>query len=119
MADQISDAILDAMSAPTTRNPAWLLKLWLKPAWPLSPARCTPPPTSTWKTWFARSISTLATTALDVGFDGASCAVLNAIGKQSSDIAIGVNEGEGAHEEQGAGDQGLMFGYATTRNRGA
>ena len=47
----------------------------------------------------------------DVGFDGASCAVLNAIGKQSPDIAMGVDEG--ADHEQGAGDQGLMFGYAT------
>jgi S-adenosylmethionine synthetase len=46
-----------------------------------------------------------------VGFDGASCAVLNAIGKQSHDIAMGVDEGE--EKEQGAGDQGLMFGYAT------
>lgn len=47
----------------------------------------------------------------DVGFDGASCAVLNAIGKQSSDIAMGVDEGE--QKDLGAGDQGLMFGYAT------
>lgn len=47
----------------------------------------------------------------DVGFDGASCAVLNAIGKQSSDIAMGVDEAE--QKELGAGDQGLMFGYAT------
>jgi S-adenosylmethionine synthetase len=47
----------------------------------------------------------------DVGFDGASCAVLNAIGKQSHDIAMGVDEG--ADKEQGAGDQGLMFGYAS------
>ena len=47
----------------------------------------------------------------DVGFDGRSCAVLNAIGKQSSDIAQGVDEGE--KKEIGAGDQGLMFGYAT------
>jgi S-adenosylmethionine synthetase len=47
----------------------------------------------------------------DLGFDGASCAVLNAIGKQSPDIAMGVDESE--HHEQGAGDQGLMFGYAT------
>jgi S-adenosylmethionine synthetase len=46
-----------------------------------------------------------------VGFDGASCAVLNAIGKQSADIAMGVDEGDA--KEQGAGDQGLMFGYAT------
>ncbi|NQX87269.1 MAG: methionine adenosyltransferase [Halioglobus sp.] len=49
----------------------------------------------------------------DVGFDGHNCALLNAIGKQSHDISIGVTEGEGAHMEQGAGDQGLMFGYAT------
>jgi len=47
----------------------------------------------------------------DVGFDGRSCAVLNAIGKQSGDIAQGVDEGE--KKEIGAGDQGLMFGYAT------
>jgi S-adenosylmethionine synthetase len=47
----------------------------------------------------------------DKGFDGRSCAVLNAIGKQSPDIARGVNET--ADHEQGAGDQGLMFGYAT------
>ncbi|MCG8313518.1 MAG: methionine adenosyltransferase [Pseudomonadales bacterium] len=47
----------------------------------------------------------------DVGFDGESCAVLNAIGKQSSDIAMGVDEGE--QKDLGAGDQGLMFGYAT------
>ncbi|MGS2717301.1 methionine adenosyltransferase [Eionea flava] len=47
----------------------------------------------------------------DVGFDGASCAVLNAIGKQSVDIAMGVDEAE--DKDQGAGDQGLMFGYAT------
>ena len=47
----------------------------------------------------------------DLGFDGESVAVLNAIGKQSVDIAIGVDETD--DREQGAGDQGLMFGYAT------
>jgi len=47
----------------------------------------------------------------DKGFDGHSCAVLNGIGKQSSDIAQGVDESE--DKEQGAGDQGLMFGYAS------
>jgi S-adenosylmethionine synthetase len=46
------------------------------------------------------------------GFDGHNCAVLNAIGKQSPDISMGVTAGEGLHKEQGAGDQGLMFGYA-------
>jgi len=47
----------------------------------------------------------------DVGFDGNSCAVLNAIGKQSGDIAQGVDEAE--DKDIGAGDQGLMFGYAS------
>ena len=47
----------------------------------------------------------------DMGFDWESCAVMNAIGKQSADIAVGVDEAEG--HEQGAGDQGLMFGFAT------
>jgi S-adenosylmethionine synthetase len=48
-----------------------------------------------------------------MGFDGNTCAVLTAIERQSPDIAQGVNEGDGLHKEQGAGDQGLMFGYAT------
>ncbi|MAF17124.1 MAG: methionine adenosyltransferase [Marinomonas sp.] len=47
----------------------------------------------------------------DMGFDWESCAVLNAIGKQSVDIAVGVDEADA--KEQGAGDQGLMFGFAT------
>lgn len=49
--------------------------------------------------------------SLDVGFDGSSCRVINELGEQSPDIAQGVNRG--APEEQGAGDQGLMFGYAS------
>ena len=47
-----------------------------------------------------------------MGFDSNTCAVLISLDKQSPNIAQGVNEGEGAHTEQGAGDQGLMFGYA-------
>jgi S-adenosylmethionine synthetase len=48
-----------------------------------------------------------------MGFDAGTCAVITAIERQSPDIAQGVNEGDGLHKEQGAGDQGLMFGYAT------
>ena len=48
----------------------------------------------------------------DKGFDGNTCAVLNAIETQSPDISQGVTAGEGLHGEQGAGDQGMMFGYA-------
>jgi S-adenosylmethionine synthetase len=47
-----------------------------------------------------------------MGFDARTCAVMVAIGKQSPDISQGVTEGEGLHKEQGAGDQGMMFGYA-------
>ncbi len=48
----------------------------------------------------------------EIGFDYKTCAVMVSLGKQSQDIAIGVNEGEGLFLDQGAGDQGLMFGYA-------
>lgn len=51
-------------------------------------------------------------TSSEMGFDADSCAVITSIDKQSPDIAMGVNEGEGDDLEQGAGDQGLMFGYA-------
>ncbi len=47
-----------------------------------------------------------------MGFDYQTCSVLTAIGKQSPDISIGVTEGQGLHREQGAGDQGMMFGFA-------
>ena len=48
----------------------------------------------------------------ELGFDGGSCGVLIAIEEQSPDISQGVTEGEGLHKEQGAGDQGMMFGFA-------
>ena len=49
----------------------------------------------------------------DIGFDGDNCAVVVSLDKQSPDISQGVTEGAGLHKEQGAGDQGIMFGYAS------
>lgn len=58
------------------------------------------------------TIREIGYTDSSMGFDAATCAVLSAIEKQSPDISQGVTEGEGLHKEQGAGDQGLMFGFA-------
>ncbi len=58
------------------------------------------------------TVRNIGYTSSEMGFDADSCAVITSIDKQSSDIAMGVNEGEGDDLEQGAGDQGLMFGYA-------
>src|SRR3569833_2972004 len=60
-----------------------------------------------------QTIKEIGYTASSMGFDWETCAVLTAIEKQSPDISQGVTVGQGLHKEQGAGDQGLMFGYAT------
>jgi S-adenosylmethionine synthetase len=58
------------------------------------------------------TIRNIGYTSGDMGFDADSCAVTVSLDEQSPDIAQGVNEGDGLYQEQGAGDQGLMFGYA-------
>jgi len=57
-------------------------------------------------------IKSIGYTDSSMGFDWKTCSVLTSIDRQSSDISQGVNQGEGLHKEQGAGDQGIMFGYA-------
>ena len=59
-----------------------------------------------------KAIRRIGYTGMDVGFDADSCAVLRAVHAQSADISQGVTKGAGLHAEQGAGDQGLMFGFA-------
>ena len=110
MADQISDAILDAILKDDV-NARVAVETLVKTGMVVVAGEVT---TSTYVDLedIVRDVVTdIGYTSSEVGFDGASCAVLNAIGKQSHDIAMGVDEGE--EKEQGAGDQGLMFGYAS------
>jgi S-adenosylmethionine synthetase len=110
MADQISDAILDAILADD-RDARVAVETMVKTGMAVIAGEVT---TSTYvdlEDVVRKVILDIGYDSSDVGFDGASCAVLNAIGKQSHDIAMGVDETD--EHEQGAGDQGLMFGYAT------
>ena len=110
MADQISDAILDAILTED-KDARVACETMVKTGMVVVAGEIT---TDAWvdlEEVCRRVILDIGYDSSDVGFDGASCAILNAIGKQSSDIAMGVDEA--ADHEQGAGDQGLMFGYAT------
>ncbi|HBC19951.1 MAG TPA: methionine adenosyltransferase, partial [Alcanivorax sp.] len=110
MADQISDAVLDAIikDDPHARV---AVETMVKTGMAIVAGEVR---TSTYvelEDIVRQVILDIGYDSSDKGFDGASCAVLNGIGKQSADIAIGVDEAE--DKEMGAGDQGLMFGFAT------
>ena len=110
MADQISDAVLDAIikDDPHARVAVETL---VKTGMAIVAGEVT---TSTYvelEDLIRQVIVDIGYDSSALGFDGRSCAVLNAIGKQSRDIAQGVDSSE--NKEQGAGDQGLMFGYAS------
>ena len=110
IADQISDGILDAILAEDS-SARVACETLVKTGVVIVAGEIT---TSAWVDFEAIVRSTVVDigyTDSDMGFDGHSCAVLNAIGKQSPDIAQGVDRSSA--EEQGAGDQGMMFGYAT------
>jgi len=110
ISDQISDAILDAIIAvdPKARVAC---ETMVKTGMVVVAGEIT---TSAWVDMEDIARNTILEIGYDdssKGFDGATCSVLNAIGKQSPDIAQGVDRE--SEEKQGAGDQGLMFGYAT------
>ena len=109
IADQISDAVLDAIIAQDP-NARVACETLIKTGMAMIAGEVT---TSAWvdlEQIVRKTITDIGYNSSDVGFDGATCAVLNVIGKQSSDIAQGVDREE--KRKQGAGDQGLMFGYA-------
>ncbi|HSG10496.1 MAG TPA: methionine adenosyltransferase [Gammaproteobacteria bacterium] len=110
VADQISDAVLDAILADDAHARV-AVETMVKTGMVIIAGEVT---TSAWvdlEEIVRQTVREIGYDSSEVGFDWASCAVMNAIGKQSPDIAMGVDETE--DHEQGAGDQGLMFGYAS------
>lgn len=110
MADQISDAILDDI-LKQDKNARVACEAMVKTGMVFVGGEVT---TSAWvdiEKIVRDVISDIGYNNSSLGFDASSCAVITAIGKQSPDIAVGVDRSN--TEEQGAGDQGLMFGYAT------
>ncbi|MFM8453648.1 MAG: methionine adenosyltransferase [Gammaproteobacteria bacterium] len=109
IADQISDSVLDAILKQDKKAKV-ACETYVKTGMVLVGGEVT---TTAWvdiENLTRNLIQDIGYVSSTMGFDGKSCAILNAIGKQSLDIAIGVNQI--APEEQGAGDQGMMFGYA-------
>jgi S-adenosylmethionine synthetase len=112
MADQISDAVVDAMLAvdPDARVAVETL---VKTGMVVLAGEIRLPPNTfiDYEALVRETVAEIGYNSSEVGFDAETCAVINAIGQQSADIAMGVDES--SEHEQGAGDQGLMFGYAT------
>ncbi|MCB1906079.1 MAG: methionine adenosyltransferase [Rhodocyclaceae bacterium] len=111
VADQISDAILDAILAedPHARVACETL---VSTGLVVISGEITTKAHVNYRELVQDTVRRIGYNNSDIGFDYKSCAVLTAINRQSPDIAQGVNEGEGLDLDQGAGDQGLMFGYA-------
>ena len=110
MADQVSDAILDAIIAQDTGSRVACETL-TKTGLVMVAGEITTNAVIEAEEIIRKVILDIGYDHSDKGFDGNTCAVLNGLGKQSRDIAQGVDRQ--APEDQGAGDQGLMFGYAT------
>ena len=111
LCDHVSDAILDAILAQDKKARVACESL-AKTGMVVVAGEIT---TSAWvdiPKVVRKTVADIGYTHSDMGFDAGSCAVLTAVEQQSPDISQGVTEGEGLHKEQGAGDQGLMFGFA-------
>jgi len=110
ISDQISDAILDAILEQDT-SARVACETLIKTGMVVIAGEITTSATIDFEKIVRETVLEIGYSDSNMGFDGATCAVLNAIGKQSPDIAQGVDRDSA--ESQGAGDQGLMFGYAT------
>ncbi len=110
MADQISDAILDALLAQDKASRV-ACETMIKTGMVVVAGEITTEAYVDVEGIVREVVNDIGYNHSESGFDSNTCAVLNAIGKQSADIAMGVDQTE--DHEQGAGDQGMMFGYAT------
>ena len=110
MADQISDAVLDSMLKDDPESRV-AVETMVKTGMAIIAGEVRTNTYVDLEDVVRKVITDIGYDNSDVGFDGNNCAVLNAIGKQSGDIAMGVDASE--TKDVGAGDQGLMFGYAT------
>lgn len=111
VADQISDAVLDAVLAED-RHGRVACETLVSTGLVVISGEITTQAHINYREIAQNAIRRIGYNDSDIGFDYKSCAILTAINRQSPDIAQGVNEGEGIDLDQGAGDQGLMFGYA-------
>jgi len=111
VADQISDAVLDAMLEQDSMSRVACETL-VTTGVAFVAGEITTKANVNISDIVRNTIKEIGYTDASMGFDYNSCAVITSIGKQSPDISQGVTEGEGLHKEQGAGDQGMMFGYA-------
>ncbi len=111
VADQISDSILDAILAEDPRGRVACETL-VSTGLVVISGEITTRAHINYREIAQDAVRRIGYDDSDIGFDYKSCAILTAINRQSPDIAQGVNEGEGIDLDQGAGDQGLMFGYA-------
>src|SRR5215468_2263327 len=111
MCDQISDAVLDAMLEQDPKSRVACETLTTT-GMVLLAGEVTSKAEVDFPALVRDVVRFIGYTSSGMGFDADTCAVQVAIGKQSPDISQGVTEGEGLHKEQGAGDQGMMFGYA-------
>ena len=110
VADQVSDAILDTLLAQDM-NARVACETLIKTGMVMVAGEVRTTAPLDVENVVRETIKKIGYNSSEIGFDWESCAVLSGIGKQSTDIAVGVDET--AEHEQGAGDQGLMFGYAT------
>jgi S-adenosylmethionine synthetase len=111
VADQISDAVLDAFLKGDKKSRVAVETL-VKNNLVILAGEVTSTARVDLEQIARDTIEAIGYTDPSIGFDSKTCSILVQINPQSPDIAQGVNEGEGTHQEQGAGDQGLMFGYA-------